>query len=160
MAWITELLTRTSPWVGALLLLLFLVTGLYLGLRGARLRVERRTAGHRRLGRHGAAQALKLLRRQGYRILDEEVTGRGVVQVDGAARPFLVRCDALVEKQGRHYVAELKGGAEAARIENRATRRQLLEYAWVFDVDGVLLVDADRRRVHHVVFPVDSEAAQ
>lgn len=150
----TELLTRTSPWVSVLLLLLFLAVGLHLGLRSARLRVERRTAGHRRLGREGAARALKLLRRKGYRVLDEEATGHGVVRVDGEDRDFLVRCDALVSKGGRRYVAEMKGGAEAARIENRATRRQLLEYAVVFDVHAVLLVDADRSRIHEVTFPI------
>ncbi|MDJ0975776.1 MAG: hypothetical protein QNJ98_15045 [Planctomycetota bacterium] len=155
MGWITELLTRTSPWVTVLCLALFLVTGLWLGLRGARVRVERRTAGHRRLGRRGVARALKRLRRAGYRVLAEEVVQDGAVEVDGVVRYFRIRCDALVEKGGRTYVAELKGGAEAARIENRATRRQLLEYAWVFDAEAVLLVDADRGAIHRVAFPVD-----
>lgn len=155
MGWITDLLTHTSPWVTVLCLLLFLVTGLFLGLRGARLRVERRTAGHRRQGRRGAARALRLLRRHGYRVRGTEVGRQGVVEVDGALRSFHIRCDALVEKDGREYVAELKGGAEAARIENRATRRQLLEYAWVFDAEAVLLVDAERGAIHRIAFPAE-----
>ena len=76
------------------------------------------------------------------------------VWVDGQERAYTVRCDAIVSKAGRRYVAEMKGGAEAARIENRATRRQLLEYAIVFGVDGVLLVDAAGGRIHEVAFPL------
>jgi hypothetical protein len=38
-------------------------------------------------------------------------------------------------------------------VRDRATRRQLLEYAHVFGAEGVLLVDARRRRVHVVRFP-------
>ena len=45
------------------------------------------------------------------------------------------------------------GGPQVARITHRATRRQLLEYAAVFDVDGVLLVDAEGGRIHRVEFP-------
>jgi hypothetical protein len=41
----------------------------------------------------------------------------------------------------------------APKIETAATRRQLLEYRVAFDVDGALLVDADRGRVSTVTFP-------
>lgn len=153
MASLTELFTRTSPWVGVLTLLLFLVVGLCLGLRSARRRVERRTATSRRLGREGEQRAFRLLDRGGYKVIAREQTARGVVRIDGVEQEYLVRCDALVERRGRRFVAEFKGGPEAARIETRATRRQLLEYAWVFDVDALLLVAADRGIIHVVEFP-------
>lgn len=153
MALITELFTRTSPWVSVLTLLLFLVTGLFLGLRSARRRVERRTATSRRLGRDGEARAIRLLERGGYTVVASEQTARGIVRIDGVDQEYLVRCDALVERRGRRFVAEFKGGPEAARIETRATRRQLLEYAWVFDVDALLLVAADRGTIQLVEFP-------
>ena len=35
------------------------------------------------------------------------------------------------------------------------TRRQLLEYQLVFEVDGVLVVDADRRTISRVAFDAD-----
>ena len=38
-------------------------------------------------------------------------------------------------------------------MANRDTRRQLLEYACAFQVDGALLVDGARARVHEIVFP-------
>jgi hypothetical protein len=40
----------------------------------------------------------------------------------------------------------------APRIETSATRRQLLEYGLAFDVDGVVLVDAEAERVRTITF--------
>ncbi len=50
-------------------------------------------------------------------------------------------------------MAEVKTGAAAPQLSTAATRRQLLEYRVAFDVDGVLLVDAEAGRVQRVVFP-------
>jgi len=105
------------------------------------------------MGRAGEKTALRLLARSGFKVLETEVCATGEVLVDGEPREFLVRADALVRRRRRRFVAEFKGGAESASIANRATRRQLMEYASVFDVDGVLLVDAARGRVHRVRFP-------
>jgi hypothetical protein len=127
--------------------------GALIGLRLARRRAERRIARHRRTGRAGAERALRLLRRAGYRVLDTEVTATGTVVVDGERREYRVRADALVRRWFRSYVAEFKGGPESARLENRDTRRQLLEYATVFDAKGILLVDADAGRIRRVRFP-------
>ena len=120
------------------------------GLRLAHWRVVRRVARSRRLGRVGESRGRRLLERAGYRILDEQVSARGELKIDGRVERFLVRADALVERRRRRYVAEYKGGLDVARITHRATRRQLLEYAHVFDVHGVLLVDVPGGTVHHV----------
>lgn len=48
------------------------------------------------------------------------------------------------------FIAEVKTGRIAPSLAYGATRRQLLEYAAAFDVDGVLLVDADRGTITHV----------
>jgi Holliday junction resolvase-like predicted endonuclease len=142
-----------SPLLLALLALLLLVVGFAAGIRLARRVLRHRAARTRRIGRRGERRALALLEAEGYRLLEREVVGRGRIEVDGEERAFLVRADALVRRRRRTYVAELKGGIEASRITHRATRRQLLEYAAVFPVDGVLLVDARRRRIHRVRFP-------
>ena len=73
--------------------------------------------------------------------------------VDGEATRIELRADYVVTRQGRRYVAEVKTGRVAPRIETASTRRQLLEYRHAFDVDGVLLVDADARRIHLVELP-------
>jgi len=150
--WVESLIRHTSPLVFVLCLILLLACGLLAGLALARRKLVRRAATSRALGRRGRDRALKLLRRHGFEVLDEEVTAPGLVQVDSRLEEYTVRADALVRRKRRVYVAEFKGGPSSASIHNRATRRQLLEYACVFGTDGVLLVDADAGRVHYVRF--------
>jgi hypothetical protein len=64
-----------------------------------------------------------------------------------------LRADYIVAKNNRRYVAEVKSGRLAPRIENPTTRRQLLEYRLAFDVEGVLLVDVEGGTVREVEFP-------
>jgi hypothetical protein len=130
-----------------------LLAGAVLGVAAVRWRVRRRIGRRRRMGREGGEKALRILGRAGYRVLDTEVTAHGRVRVDGRERDFHVRADAIVKRGFRRYVAEFKGGAESAAVANRATRRQLLEYSVLFDVSGVLLVDAVRGSVHRIEFP-------
>ncbi len=141
------------PALLVLLVLLVLVTGVWLGLRLARRVLRARVARTRRLGRAGEERALRLLARAGYEILGREVTAEGRLHVDGRERAFLVRADAIVRRRRRTYVAEMKGGPRVSRVTHRETRRQMLEYALVFDVDGVLLVDAEGGQVHEISFP-------
>ena len=148
-----HLLTHTSPWVGVLLLLLCLAIGLWLGLFLMRQVVVRRVARSRRLGAEGEARAERILTDSGCKIVERQATRTGTVLVDERERPFRVRADALVAYRGQRFVAEYKGGVESAQISHRPTRRQLLEYAWVFDVDGLLLVDADAGVIHAIEFP-------
>ncbi len=150
--WLEALIQRTSPVVFVLCLLLFLALGLAFGLMVARRKVAGNAATSRRLGRRGREKALKLLKRYGFELLDEEVTAPGLVQVDSRLEEYTVRADALVRRKRRTYVAEFKNGPASSSVHNRATRRQLLEYSCVFGTDGVLLVDADGGRIHYVRF--------
>ena len=150
--WLESLVQRTSPLVFVLCLILFLAVGLVVGLALARRRVAANAATSRRLGRRGREKALKLLKHYGFELLDEEVTAPGLVQVDSRIEEYTVRADALVRRKRRTYVAEFKNGPASASVQNRATRRQLLEYSCVFGTDGVLLVDADEGRIHYVRF--------
>ncbi|MEI2721881.1 MAG: hypothetical protein V9E87_17490 [Gemmatimonadales bacterium] len=72
--------------------------------------------------------------------------------VDGEAIPYAVRVDFVVERAGRRYVAEAKNGPSASDPRTTATRRQLLEYAVMWQAHGVLLVDVPGRRVRVVEF--------
>lgn len=150
--WLQELMRHTSAVVFVLCLFLFLATGLLAGLAMARRRVQAHAARARKLGRRGRARALALLGRYGFEVLETEVSAPGLVQVDSRLEEYVVRADALVRRKRRTYVAEFKGGPVAGAIQNRATRRQLLEYSCVFGSDGVLLVDADADRIHYVRF--------
>jgi len=150
---VVHALEHVPAWAWALPVLLFLAVGVRTGIRLSRGILARRPARSRRLGRSGARRAAALLRREGFAVIGTEVTREGVVEIDGRLEPFVVRVDALVRRRGAVWVAEVKAGADTATIHDRATRRQLLEYAHVFDADGVLLVDARRGRVHVVRFP-------
>ena len=128
------------------------VLALWAGWFAHRLRLRLRMARARRVGRRGERIAEKLLRRAGYVILQREVTAPIRLIVDGVPTSYAVRADALVARGDRVFVAEFKGGEDVSRLENRNTRRQLLEYAHAFGVRGVLLVDAYRRGIHEVAF--------
>jgi len=127
--------------------------GLLVGLAYTRWRVARRAARSRALGTRAELRARKLLRAAGYRIVDEQPTARVRVVVDGTIEEFPVRGDLLVRRRRKLYLAEIKGGPEVASVAHRGTRRQLLEYATAFPVDGVLLVDMHRGEVRRVTFP-------
>lgn len=104
--------------------------------------------------RAGAGEALaeKLLTRAGYRIEARQAVERWRVTVDGAAHEVGLRADFVVARRRRRFVAEVKTGQDAPDVAAPATRRQLLEYRCAFGVDGVLLVDAEARRIHEVDF--------
>jgi hypothetical protein len=107
----------------------------------------------------GEALAEKLLVRAGYRIEARQATERWSVRVDGEAHEVTLRADFVVARRGRRYVAEVKTGQTAPDVAAPATRRQLLEYRCAFAVDGVLLVDAEARRIHAVDFALPRPAA-
>jgi hypothetical protein len=98
----------------------------------------------------GEARGERLLVAAGYEVLARQVAGAWTLRADGEPVEVAVRADLLVAKDGRRYVAEVKTGAKAPRVDHIATRRQLLEYKIAFDVDGVVLVDAESDRVVHV----------
>jgi hypothetical protein len=106
--------------------------------------------------RHGEVRAEVLLRAAGYAIVARQAIGSWTVHADGQPLAVDLRADYLVSRDRRRYVAEVKTGRLAPRLETAATRRQLLEYRFAFDVDGVLLVDADAERVSSIEFGAPS----
>jgi hypothetical protein len=136
---------------GAAILLAAIQTG-RLFLRGFLRR--RRLSLARERGALGEVRAEALLRRRGFTILGRQVPVTYGLGVDGHPVHVDLRADYVVAEGGRRYVAEVKTGAFAPRIETPATRRQLLEYRIAFAVDGVLLVDAEAERVRRVDFPL------
>jgi hypothetical protein len=105
----------------------------------ARTRARRATAGE--------LLAETLVARAGYEVVGRQVAGGWTVHADGEPMDVALRADLLVSRGGRIYVAEVKTGRVAPRLDCAATRRQLLEYRVAFGVDGVLLVDAEAKRV-------------
>jgi hypothetical protein len=117
--------------------------------RASRGRGLRRQAERAKLGE---ARAEVLLRAAGYAIVARQAVGSWTVHANGAPFAVDLRADYLVSRDRRRFVAEVKTGRLAPRLDTAATRRQLLEYRFAFDVDGVLLVDADAERVSSIEF--------
>lgn len=115
-------------------------------------RVGRANRRRQAIASQGEADAERVLAAAGYAVVARQVTGTFVMEVDGERVEVRCRADLVVEGRGR-FVAEVKTGDRAADPTHPATRRQLLEYALAFDVDGVLLVDMVERSVHAVSFP-------
>lgn len=140
------------PWlVAALALAATLVqTGRLAWLRRA---PGRRQRARLRRALRGEREAEQLLEARGFVIEARQAPTELVIHLDGAPVTVGVRVDLLVRRGSERYVAEVKTGKLAPRIQHAATRRQLLEYALAFDVDGVLLVDAEAGLVQRVEFP-------
>ena len=122
---------------------------------GRRRRQRVRTA----RAQQGERDAEALLEGAGWLVVGRQVQGRYELWAGGRARAIGVRADYVVEAAGRRFVAEVKTGAKAVDVGHPATRRQLLEYRVAFEVEGVLLVDADAGRVDEVRFPLPGGAA-
>lgn len=133
----------------ALALLSFVVLVFALRAWARRIRIRARSA----RAYAGEKEAAAMLRARGYAILKSQVAVEYPIEIDGETIAMGLRADYLVAKNGERFIAEVKTGSQATRIDTAATRRQLLEYEVAFDVDGVLLVDADAERVHTIAFP-------
>ena len=136
-------------WALCALVALALLLRQTLGQWSARWRWQRRL----RRARQGERDAPRWLQELGYCVIGSQVVAGYSLSIDGESAAVSVRADYLVERAGLRYVAEVKTGQAAPRIQNQATRRQLLEYRMAFAVDGILLVDAETQRVHVVRFP-------
>jgi hypothetical protein len=116
----------------------------WLGTRWWRsLRARRRMARALR----GERDAERILAASGFIVEARQARGVMRYELDGRRAGAEVRCDLLVRRGTRRYVAEVKTGALAPRLEHAPTRRQLIEYHLAFDVDGVLLVEPEASRV-------------
>jgi len=102
-------------------------------------------------GRKGEERARKLLQRNGYRILTEQEEITYSLLVDGRNKTQKIVLDYRVEKNNKTYVAEVKTG-NCATIDNAATRRQLLEYAYVTATTRILLIDMEKGKIRLVDF--------
>ena len=120
-----------------------------------------RRARVRRAARAGLAEraAAEVLVAAGYAILGYQVRQDWSVWADGQEVRFGLIADYLVEHEGQRWIAEVKTGHRPLDLRYGPTRRQLLEYRHAFGAAGVLLVDAEARRVRRVQF-LDALPAQ
>ena len=102
--------------------------------------------------RCGEKSAELLLKESGYYLEETQKGSKLSMWVNGKQFSYLVRPDAFASKDGKRYLVEIKTGKVATDPKHSATRRQLLEYYHGFDVEGVLLIDAEVEKLHHISF--------
>jgi hypothetical protein len=105
----------------------------------------------RNRGKKGERTSIKLLEKNGYKVLDEQIKLNGYFFIDDELNEFDLRPDLLVEKDGVQYIAEIKTG-EVANPSNRNTRRQLHEYSFYSNQEVVLLVDPIKKTIKRLSF--------
>jgi hypothetical protein len=114
--------------------------------------LDRRSRQH--ISRHaktGEDRARTWLRANGFTILGEQSSLFCTMQIDGKTTEYEVCADFVVERDGHRGIVEVKTGA-VARPSAPATRRQIFEYASVYNVDRVYMFDGDRSRLHEITF--------
>ena len=138
------------------LLLLLVVVCLILTVawRRALSRGSRRQRDRMRRAQAGEEAAELLLEELGYTIVSRQESRSWPIVVDGEQFDAKVRADLVVTRDDETWIAEVKTGDTAPNPLHPATRRQLLEYLFVFDPDGILLVDVEVGDVMEVAFPV------
>ena len=97
-------------------------------------------------------EAALLLETNGYVLRGRQVRRTWSVLAEAHEVEFTLIADYLVERNGQRWVAEVKTGERSLDLRHGPTRRQMLEYRQAFDVDGVLLVDAEGQQITRVRF--------
>jgi len=99
------------------------------------------------------AKGERLLKKAGYQIEAIQQPITATITIGGKPVSYQIRPDAIVSKAGRRFVAEIKTGEVAGNPLFTDTRRQLLEYRYFSNADGLLFVNADKGIVEEVKFP-------
>ncbi len=97
-------------------------------------------------------QAKNFLKSKGYTIVDYQSTYQHKYLEDGEVHYAEIQPDYIVKKNGKKYIVEVKSGSQAISARNKSTRRQLLEYDYVVENDGVFLLDMENRQLKLVQF--------
>ena len=106
---------------------------------------------YKRKGKKAEKKAIKLLKKNGYKIESFQTTAKGKLLQDNETVTFFIRADLIVSKDKKKFIAEVKSG-KAASIEEINTRRQLLEYSKVFNNNNLILIDTEKNKIKKIEF--------
>jgi Holliday junction resolvase-like predicted endonuclease len=110
--------------------------------------------------RQAEKEAEKILKKNGYAIIDAQQSKPLLVTIGDKIHRYLVRIDYLVRRRGKVYVVEVKSGEKTPYITNRETRRQMLEYYLAYQPSGILLLNMKNKRISEVKFQFESAIRQ
>jgi Flp pilus assembly protein TadB len=97
-------------------------------------------------------EARNFLIKKGYKIIDEQFDAIHRYKVDGEFEEVKLIVDYVVSKAGKTYLVEVKSGKSAIYIKNKNTRRQILEYDYAIENDGIFLLDMENEEMHLIEF--------
>ena len=135
------------------LLIILILFFLYLGWKIKEVYKNIKFYLYKRKGKKAEQKAIKLLKKNGYKIESFQTTAKGKLLQDDETLTFLIRADLIVSKNKKKFIAEVKSG-KAASIEEINTRRQLLEYAKVFNTKDLILIDTKKNKIKKIEFLV------
>ena len=102
-------------------------------------------------------EAVYLLSNHGYRIISMQEKRNIITYIDGKPYPSYVKVDLIVQKKGKRYIVEVKTGQQT-KATTALVRRQLLEYYLVFNPEGIILLDMDRKKIQTIEFNWDTHS--
>ncbi len=97
-------------------------------------------------------EAAVWLKRNGYKILDYQCSLSYTIREDRTEKRITVSPDFKVVKNGQEQYIEVKSGQVAPRIENKDTRRQLLEYHFIEPSVPILLLNMETKELKRIHF--------
>lgn len=100
-------------------------------------------------------KAQSFLENEGYEVIDYQQPAKMITYVDGQPNEHRIQADYIAKKDRKKYVVEVKTGESAPRISQAKTRRQLLEYYFCYDSDGILLVNMDDKTIKEISFDLE-----
>lgn len=145
--------TNTNQLI-VLALAIVIVVLLFIVLRHKVIDYSRQRQARKRFARGNKLEldAKSFLQNKGYTILDYQGTYEHHYLVDGVDHTATIQPDYMVKRKGKTYIVEVKSGTSAISAQNRHTRRQLLEYDYVIENDGVLLLDMENHHLQVIQF--------
>ncbi|MCK5816352.1 MAG: hypothetical protein KAH07_10460 [Flavobacteriaceae bacterium] len=102
-------------------------------------------------------EARYFLKKKGYRIISEQEIHHHKYLVNGEKRESKLILDYVVKRNGKKYIVEVKSGKSAISLKDKNSRRQLLEYDFVIENDGVFLLDMENKNMQLVEFHTKAE---
>ena len=102
-------------------------------------------------------EAEYFLKGKGFNIIGNQEIHYHNYSVNGQNRSNKLIVDYVAEKAGKKYLVEVKSGKDAISIDNKNSRRQLLEYDLVIENDGVILLDMENENLQFVKFQTKQE---
>ena len=133
------------------LLIILILFFLYLGWKIKEIYKNIKFYLYKRKGKKAEQKAIKLLKKNGYKIESFQTTAKGKLLQDDEKVNFFIRADLIVSKGKKKFIVEVKSG-KAASIEEINTRRQLLEYSKVFNNNNLILIDTEKNKIKKIEF--------